>query len=253
MVDRHNKILDILKVKKEISVQYLSSELDISAVTIRKDLKILEQKKLLFRNHGGATITQPYVNDRPVNIKESINYKEKIAIANEAVKIIDNDQYIIIASGTTVTYFAHKINPINKITIVTSALNVASELLNKEHVEILQLGGYVRHSSNSVIGHYSELILKETACSKLFMGADGIDIDYGLSTSNAQEAHLNQQMMESSKEVIVLADSSKFGKRSFGRICGLDMVDHIITDENISQKIVDKITAMGIKITISKL
>jgi len=253
MVERHNKILDILKEKNEVSVQFLSSELDISAVTIRKDLKILEQKKLLFRNHGGATITQPYVNDRPVNIKESINYKEKIAIANEAIKIIDNDQYIIIASGTTVTYFANKINPVNRITIVTSALNVASELLNKEHVEILQLGGYVRHSSNSVIGHYSELILKETACSKLFMGVDGIDIDYGISTSNAQEAHLNQQMMESSKEVIVLADSSKFGKRSFGRICGLDMVDHIITDENISQKIVDRIIAMGIKITIAKL
>jgi len=251
-MDRHQKILDIINEKKEVTVQYLSVELNISAVTIRKDLKILEQKKLLFRKHGGATLTQPYVNDRPINVKEFINAEEKLAIANQAIKIIDNDQYIIIASGTTVTFFARQMHPNNKITVVTSALNVANELLNKENIEILQLGGYIRHSSNSVIGHYSELILKETACSKLFLGVDGIDLDYGLSTSNAQEAHLNQQMIQSTKEVIVLADSSKFGKRSFGKICGLDQIDHIITDKGITKNIADKIISLGIKLTISE-
>ncbi len=251
-MDRQKKILEILNSEKEVTVQYLSTELDISAVTIRKDLRILEQKKLLFRKHGGATLTQPFVNDRPINIKEFINAEEKSAIANEAIKIIDNDQYIIIASGTTVIAFARLINPPKKITVVTSALNVASELLNKENIEILQLGGYIRHSSNSVIGHYTELILKETACSKLFLGVDGIDLEYGLSTSNAQEAHLNQQMIESSEEVVILADSSKFGKRSFGRICGIEHVHHIITDKGISKEIAEKIDALGIKLTIAE-
>ena len=251
-MDRHQKIIDILNEKKDVTVQYLSAELNISAVTIRKDLRMLENKKLLYRNHGGATLSKPFVNDSHVNVKEFINAKEKSAIGKEAARIINDDQYIIIASGTTVLAFARQINPSNRITIVTSALNVAIELVNKDNVEVLQLGGYIRKSSNSAIGHYSELILKETACSKLFLSVDGIDLDYGLSSSNALEAHLNQQMIESSEEVIVLVDSSKFGKRSFGRICGLDNVDHIITDKSISKEIADRIIDLGIKLTIAE-
>lgn len=251
-MDRHQIIVNILKEKKNITVQELSTILNISAVTIRKDLRLLENKNLLYRNHGGATLTKPFVNDSHVNIKEFINAECKLAIGKEASKILDDDQFIIIASGTTVIAFARQITTLNKITIVTSALNVANELLNKENIEILQLGGYIRHSSNSVIGHYSELILKETACSKLFLGVDGIDLEYGLSTSNAQEAHLNQQMIKSAEEIVVLADSSKFGKRSFGRICGLELIHHIITDNGISKEIADRIDALGIKLTIAE-
>ena len=251
-MDRHQKILDILNEKKNVTVQYLSKELNISTVTIRKDLRLLENKKLLYRNHGGATLTKPFVNDSHVDVKEFINAKEKAAIGKEAAKLIDNDQYILIASGTSVLAFARQINPSKEITIVTSALNVAIELLNKDNVEILQLGGYIRKSSNSAIGYYSEQILKETACSKLFLSVDGIDLDYGLSTSNALEAHLNKQMIESSEKVILLVDSSKFNKRSFGRICDIDRVDQIITDEGLPKEIADKIEALGIDLTIAK-
>ncbi len=250
-MDRYDKILNILKEKKKVKVKYLSDLLNTSTVTIRKDLKLLESKKLLFRVHGGASLEQPFVNDKHVNEKEFINAQEKDAIGREASKLISDDQFILIASGTTVLAFARHINPLQKITIVTSALNVATELLNKPNVEILQLGGYIRQTSYSVMGHYSELILKEIACSKLFMSVDGIDFSYGLSTSNGLEAHLNQKMIESSKEVVVLVDSSKFGKKSFGRICGLENVDHIITDKNISKDFYDKIVALGINVTIS--
>jgi DeoR family transcriptional regulator of aga operon len=251
-MDRHDRILAILKEKKKVKVQYLSEMLNTSTVTIRKDLKILEANKLLFRVHGGASLEQPFVNDKHINEKEFINAKEKDAIGREAAKIIADDQFIIIASGTTVLALARHINPLNKITIVTSALNVATELLNKSNVEILQLGGYIRQTSYSVIGHYSELILKEIACSKLFLSVDGIDLDYGLSTSNGLEAHLNQQMIEASKEVVVLVDSSKFGKKSFGRITGLDHVDHIITDKNIPEETYKKLVDMGITVTVAE-
>lgn len=250
-MDRHDRILAILKEKKRVKVQYLSEMLDTSTVTIRKDLKILEANKLLFRVHGGASLEQPFVNDKHINEKEFISSKEKDAIGREAAKIIAEDQFIIIASGTTVLALARHINPLNKITIVTSALNVATELLNKPNVEILQLGGYIRQTSYSVIGHYSELILKEIACSKLFLSVDGIDLEYGLSTSNGLEAHLNQQMIEASKEVVVLVDSSKFGKKSFGRITGLEHVDHIITDKNIPEDTYKKLVDMGITVTVA--
>lgn len=250
MEHRHQKILTLLHKRKQIKVQELSTILNTSAVTIRKDLKLLEEKRLLFRTHGGASLESPYVNDRSVNEKEFINAKEKALIGLQASKIITADQYIILASGTSILAMAKYINPLQKLTVVTSALNIAIELVKKDNVEVLQLGGYVRPSSYSVIGHYSEMILKETACSKLFLSVDGIDLEYGLTTTNALEAHLNQQMIASSKEVIILVDSTKFGKKSFGRICGIDQVDHIITDNKIDPIVVAKIKALGIELTI---
>lgn len=250
MDKRHKRILEILEEKREVKVKNLSKILNTSEVTIRKDLKLLEVNRLLFRNHGGASLDNPYVNDRSVNEKEFIHAKEKAAIGKAAAKVIENDQFIIIASGTTVLALAKYIDPLKKLTVVTSALNVAVELVKKNNVEVLQLGGYIRSNSYSVIGHYSEIILKETACSKLFLSVDGIDLDYGLSTTNALEAHLNLQMIDSATEVIVLTDSSKFGKKSFGRICGIEQVDHIFTDRNVTDADLKKMKALGIKVTI---
>jgi len=250
MENRHKKILEILHKEKQVKVQNLSKTLATSTVTIRKDLKLLEEKRLLYRNHGGASLESPYVNDRSVNEKEFINAPEKAAIGLQASKMIQDDQYIILASGTSILAMAKFINPLKKLTVVTSALNVAMELAKRENIEVLQLGGYLRSNSYSVIGHYSEVVLKETACSKLFLSVDGLDLDYGLSTTNALEAHLNQQMIKSTKEVIILVDSTKFGKKSFGRICGIDQVDHIVTDSNISPDIENKIKSLGIDLTI---
>ena len=247
---RHQKILEILKEQKRVKVQDLSEILQTSMVTIRKDLKILEGKRLLFRNHGGASLESPYVNDRSVSEKEFMHAAEKTAIGIQAAKMIMNDQYIILASGTTLLAMAEYINPLKKLTVVTSALNVALKLTRRDNVEVLQLGGYIRPNSYSVIGHYSEMILKETVCSKLFLGVDGLDLNYGLTTTNALEANLNKHMINSAKEVIVLADSTKFGKKSFGLICGLDMVDRIITDSKIDKDTVTKIEALGIDLII---
>lgn len=250
MEGRHQKILKILREEKSVKVQDLSKTLDTSMVTIRKDLKILEGKRLLFRNHGGASLESPYVHDRSVSEKEFINAADKAAVGKKAAGLIGEDQYIILASGTTVLAMAEFINPLNKLTIVTNALNVGIKLAKRDNIEVLQLGGYIRPNSYSVIGHYSEMILNETICSKLFLGVDGLDLEYGLTTSNALEAHLNQQMIKSSKEVIVLADSTKFGKKSFGRICGLEDIDCIITDSKIDSKTADKIVSTGINLII---
>lgn len=250
MENRHKKILEILKEEKRVKVQDLSKTLNTSMVTIRKDLKILERQRLLFRNHGGASLESPYVNDKSVSEKEFINAAEKAAIGREAAKLIIDDQYIILASGTTVLAMAEYINPFKKLTVVTAALNVALKLTRRDNIEVLQLGGYIRPNSFSVIGHYSEAILKETVCSKLFLGVDGLDLNYGLTTTNAHEANLNKYMINSSKEVIVLVDSTKFGKKSFGLICGLDRVDRIITDDKIDKETANKIKALGIDLII---
>ena len=247
---RHQIILDLLNKEKYIEVLELCKLLNVSAVTIRKDLKLLEEKGLLFRTHGGASLENPYINEKAVNEKEKISVEEKNGIAQTAANLIDENDSIMIASGTTVQALAKFIKPKNKLTVITSSLYVVLHLINHKNIEILQLGGYVRHSSASVIGNYATQILENISCSKLFLGVDGIDLDYGLSTTSLEEAQLNKKMLASTQKTIVLADSSKFGKRSFAKICGIGEVNQIITDSGVSTAIVRKLEEKGIQVNI---
>jgi Transcriptional regulators of sugar metabolism len=127
---------------------------------------------------------------------------------------------------------------------------VSLELTHHPNVEVIQLGGMLRKSSSSTTGPYAEKVLDDFSCNKLFLGVDGIDIEFGLTTTNAMEAHLNRKMIAAAQRTIVLADSSKFGKRGFGRICGLEEVDQVITDSGISDHMADTLKGMGIELTI---
>ncbi len=249
-VKRHQLILQQLQTQKHVEVPELSEALEVSAVTIRKDLKLLEEKGLLFRTHGGASLESPYIKDRPVNEKEHLAVGEKTSIATVAAQLIQAQESVIIASGTTMVALARAIPAQLALTVITSALNVGLELLKRPEIEVLQLGGYLRHSSSSVTGPHAEQVLREIACSKLFLGVDGIDLDFGLTTTNIGEAHLNQQMMQTAQQTIVLADSSKFGKRGFGRICAVEQVTHIITDTGISAADEKRLKDLGVALTV---
>jgi DeoR family transcriptional regulator of aga operon len=250
ITERHQLILNKLQKEGYISVVDLCKELDVSSVTIRKDLKLLEDKNLLFRTHGGATRNNPYTADRPVNEKEKLQASEKMKIGAVASQSIEPNDSIIIASGTTMLALAKNIQPKENLTVITAALNVATELVKHPQVEILQLGGIMRKSSSSVTGPYAESILNDFFCSKLFLGVDGIDIEFGLTTTSAMEASLNRKMIAVSQKVIVLSDSTKFGRRGFGRICGLEEINQIITDSGIPDHYVKHLEGIGIEVTI---
>lgn len=247
---RHQIILEKLAKKKHLEVSDLCDLLNVSAVTIRKDLRLLEEKGLLFKTHGGASLENPYINEKAIGEKEKISVAEKNGIAQRAALLIDENDSIMIASGTTVQAFSKFIKPKNKLTVITSSLYVVLHLMHDKNVEILQLGGYIRHSSGSVIGSYAEHILGNISCSKLFLGVDGFDLDYGLSTTNLEEAQLNKKMLQSAQKIIVLADSSKFGKKSFAKICDLNEIHELITDNGITSTIKKKIEEKGVKVTI---
>jgi DeoR family transcriptional regulator of aga operon len=250
-LERHQQIIDIVHSKGYESVTSLCKALKVSAVTIRKDLKLLEKSNKLFRTHGGASNTNPFTIDRNVNEKENLQIEEKKSIGKKAAEYITPNDSIIIASGTTLTALSREIIPRQKLIVITSSLPVTGELIKHQDVEIFQLGGIIRQSSSSVVGSYAENILKDFFCTKLFLGVDGLDFEFGITTSNSMEAQLNKSMIQVVQKVIVLADHTKFGKRGFSRICGLDEVDEIITDKNISPAIVEKYTSQGIKITIA--
>jgi Transcriptional regulators of sugar metabolism len=226
-------------------------EMAVSGVTIRKDLKMLEQKKLLFRTRGGGSINNPYAVERPINEKEFIKTEEKKKIAKAALRLIGQNDSIIIASGTTVFALARQLYPSKKITVITPALKVALELINRPHVEVLQLGGLVHQSSSSTAGSFTEKILDELSCGVLFLGVDGIDLQHGLTITNLLEASLNQKMIRMAQTVVVLADSSKFGKRGLGKICQFDEVDYIVTDAEVAKEMVTSVEKLGTKLIIA--
>ncbi|MBE8720641.1 DeoR/GlpR family DNA-binding transcription regulator [Sphingobacterium pedocola] len=250
-VERHQYIIRKIKQDGHVSVLDLCDNLKVSSVTIRKDLQFLEDSGLVYRTHGGATSQNPYQTDRTVFEKEKIHESEKIRIAKAASNLVINNDSIIIGSGTTTQFFARQLAPQGNLTVVTSALNVTLELIKHENVEIIQLGGAVRKTSTSVTGQYAHTTLDNFFCSKLFLGVDGIDLDFGISTTNAQEAILNMKMIDVAQQVIVLADASKFGRKSFGKIVDFSKIDMIISDD-IPPKFKELFDSLGIETIICK-
>lgn len=250
IAERHKYILDKLNKDGFIKVKEIAEELDVTLVTIRKDLKNLEEKKLLYRTHGSASPINPLTTDINVQDKEKIKIDEKRRIALAACKLIEENDSIIIASGSTVQVFAEELVPINKLTAVTASLKTSILLNSRKEIDVVQLGGFVRKSSLSVIGDFAFTIFDVLTCLKLFMGADGIDLENGVTNSSLEEAILNKKMMEASLKTIILTDSSKFGRRGFSKVCNLDEVDIIITDDGIPAPIAKAIEELGIELLI---
>ncbi len=248
---RHQEILSYLEQDGQVSVQKLSELLKVSLVTIRKDLSFLEEKGYLYRTHGGASKKPRYAFEKNVSDKELINVAQKKSIVKKALKYIKNNDFLILGSGTTIHYLARIIDRFDNLTVLTSSLGVSLELCKTANVHAIQLGGEVRKSSTSTIGAFAESILKDFSCNKLFLGVDGIDVEFGISTSNAAEAHLNRIMIEQAEQVFVLADSSKINKKGFGKICHIKHIDYLITDSNIDNEDLKRIEEAGVNVVVA--
>ncbi|PST84669.1 transcriptional regulator [Pedobacter yulinensis] len=251
ITDRHRMILQILQENGRVDINELSAQLKVSGVTIRKDLKLLEDKNLLFRTRGGGSNTNPYASERTINEKEFINAEDKKKIASAAAGLIGSNDSIIIGSGTTMFELARCLHPSHQLTVITPALRVGLELSTRPNVEVLQLGGLIRPNSSSVAGIHAERVLAEISSRFVFLGVDGIDPEFGFSITNLAEAALNQKMIETAQSVVILADSSKFNKRGLGRICTFDQVEYVITDNKAPNKTIQFLEEKGIKVIIA--
>ncbi len=248
-IDRRVKILEILNSQGQVAVNELSNFFNVSEVTIRNDLSHLENKGLLIKTRGGALKIQSVGIDQHLNEKAKINSRDKQAIGKKAAEIINDNDTIIIDSGTTTVEIAKHLVGKKNLTVVTNALNIASQLINDE-IRVVVLGGILRSNSLSLVGPIAESSIKNFYCDKCFIGVDGIDSSSGIYTPIPEEANLNKLMIEISKEVIIVTDSSKFKRKSFGFIAPISKVNMIITDSKIPEDEFTNLQNMGIKVIL---
>jgi len=234
VAERRNKTIKLLKDNGQVSVTELSKMLNVSEVTIRKDLQYLEKRNLLIRTHGGAMKNDYLVQDQHFEDKGKRFAEEKRRIGEKAAQLVEDGDSLILDAGTTVIQVARNLNNKRNLIVMTPAVNIALEIMRIPDIQIMVMGGILRTTSAAVVGSYAEQMVREHFCSKLFLAADGFDPSFGLTTTNAMEAHLNRMMIDSAQQTIVVIDSSKFGRRGLSRICGMEQINVVITDEGIS-------------------
>lgn len=249
-VSRRAIILEKLDKNGQVDVPSLSQELKVSEVTIRNDLIRLEQKNMLIRARGGAIKVDRVGIDFNLSDKNKQHLEEKKRIGKAAAALVEDGDTIILDSGTTTMEIARNLINVSNLTVITNALNVANQMADHQKANVIIPGGFLRKNSLSLVGGAAEENFKNYFCDKLFLAVDGFNTTHGMSTPNVEEAHLNRVMIEIAKQVVVVADSSKFHKRSFAFIAPVTEVDVVVTDAGIPVEDRKKLENAGVKVII---
>ena len=248
--ERRRAILELVNREGRVLVADLAQQFETSQVTVRKDLEILHAHGLVHRTHGGALPSREgALADPTLREKEKLHRKEKLHIADAAAAMVQEGQVVILDSGTTTTSIARALRTFHNLTIVTNAVNIAAELAGA-HVEVILTGGTLRKNSFSLVGPIAEDTLRHLNADILFLGVDGFDVNYGLSTPNLLEAKVNRVMVEIAKQTVAVCDASKFGRRSLAHIVDTKSLDHVITDHGVPRSDLKALKKAGIEVTI---
>jgi DeoR family transcriptional regulator, aga operon transcriptional repressor len=244
---RLSAILERLADGGSVAVADLAVDLAASPATIRRDLVHLERQRLLARTHGGA-IAHAVSYELPLRYKGVRHAESKRRIAREAATYVTEGMAIGLTGGTTATEVARALADQQKLTIVTNALNIASELAVRPKLKLIVTGGVVRSESYELSGPIAEASLTGLNLDVAFIGVDGIDARAGCTTHQEVEAHTNGVMISCSRRVVVVADSSKIGKVAFARICEVAAVSELITDRDADPEAAAALTESGVHV-----
>jgi DeoR family transcriptional regulator, fructose operon transcriptional repressor len=245
--ERKQRILTALRRTPAVRVAELSRALGVSTASIRRDLADLERAGLLKRAHGGAISNGLAVSELSLAEKEDRYHAEKSAIGVMAARLIDAGDTIFLDSGSTTREIARELRHRRGVTVVTNALNIGSELAASD-VELILTGGQLRRGILSQVGPIAERAIAGLHVDKLFLAANGIDLDKGVTTPNLAEAQTKRAMVERAGEVFLVADHSKFGRVTFGQICDLARIHAVITDDGLPDRMATAIAKRGVKL-----
>jgi DeoR family transcriptional regulator of aga operon len=181
--------------------------------------------------------------------KEKLHRKEKSLIARAAARMVEEGQVVILDSGTTTTAIARALREFESLTVITNAVNIAAELSGSS-LEVILTGGSLRKNSFSLVGPIAEETLRRLNADILFLGVDGFDLHYGLSTPNLLEAKVNRAMMDVARVTVAVCDSSKFGRRSLSSIAPVSEIQHLISDRGISKLDLAALKKLNLQVTM---
>ena len=238
--ERKNEILKELNQMGAVKVTDLVEQFQVSEETIRRDLMLLEEKGLLKRVYGGAIKSVFPFEEPPFINRTTVNQEAKEKIGKKAVDLISNGDVIVIDVGTTMLEFANCIHDKKDVTIITNSLPVSSVLTesfnqNKFTGQILLLGGQLDPKQQSISGSLTEQMLNQFNIDKAFISAGGVSIQNGVSNYHLHETMVSRKMVEVSKQVIMLTDSSKMGVDTFCKVCPLEKLDVVVSEQPIPE------------------
>jgi DeoR family transcriptional regulator of aga operon len=248
--ERRRRICELLKEEGRVTVDSLAARFGTSQVTIRADLSMLETAGALTRTHGGA-LSVPEA-DQPLNVKQLQHHAEKVRIAEAAAGLIRDGETIILDSGSTTAEIARRIRTLalQSVNVITNALNIAALLIDVPSVRLIVPGGILRRESNSLSGPVAEAALGTLQATRLYLGADGVDPQIGVMTPHLAEAELNAKMIAISREVVVVADASKFTRRNISLLARVEQVNMLITDRAAPADAVEQLRQRGVEVRL---
>jgi DeoR family transcriptional regulator, aga operon transcriptional repressor len=244
------EILDRVAEHGSVDVVGLAQEFRVSAATIRRDLQALHDQGLVRRTHGGA-LPRPAGVELPIQYKASRQHREKRAIGLAAASLVRDGDVVGMTGGTTATEVARALADRRGLTVVTNALNIAAELMSRPEIRLVVVGGNARHASYELVGPAAEAMVAQYHFDLAFIGTDGFTTTQGCTTHDEMEAHTDLAFIRQAGRTVVIADSTKLGKVTFARICGLDAVDDLITDTGADPATLASVRLAGVQVTVA--
>jgi DeoR/GlpR family transcriptional regulator of sugar metabolism len=259
---RHNKIKSLLEEEGVVSIADLAAKCDTSAVTIRRDLAMLEDEGQLARTYGGAiALIAPDKMMAPYDVRVKEFTKEKLSVANKAAEFIKNGDNLIISAGTTMHALALQLKRHENLKVVTNGLAVAMELAIAPGAQVLMIGGAVDSKELATVGSLAEELAQSIHVPKAFLGVFAVSIEHGISVHSPVEAEINRRFVNSAQEVTVVADSSKFDSQYLNplnanflfQIADLGDIHRIVTDGKINSETKKSLKRLGLEVVIADI
>ncbi|MFY3326403.1 transcriptional repressor AgaR [Vibrio fluvialis] len=248
--ERRQRIMSHIQQHGSGKVDDFALTFNVSAVTIRHDLNVLEKEGCVFRCYGGANLNPNFAFDQPLHRKDQLNRTTKQMIALAAAQLIGDGEAVILDSGSTIALMPQHLTQ-KKLVVMTNALNTAYQLSHNDNVELHVIGGSLRRASCSLTGHHGEQHIRSYLFDKLFLGVDGFDLHAGITTPDSHEAQVNRAMCDVARQVIAVTDSSKFGRKSFCLIRAANQIDVLVTDSLIPHATHQALLEMGVDVVIA--
>lgn len=249
--ERRRRILTRTRAEGVVSTQTLAEELDVSELTVRRDLKVMADEGLLVRTRGGASMRGSLAQELSYLEKTAEAHREKVAIAAKAAELVEAGDSVILGPGTSTLELANHIKQISELTVVTNSLLVIDALMNVSNIQVEVTAGSLRRSIRALVGPLTEESLRTLRVNKVFISGNGVTRDRGLTTPEVTVASSDRALVAAGEKRIVLADHTKIGTETMWQTLAVDQIDVLVTDPKASSEEVQALRNAGVEVIVA--